>query len=94
MFNDILEHPSVNMMKDRLALKEALKFDPTDWTRWKALYGFAYIGNHDRHYSTYGGGPEGGIRKSYGGGGGAGTLGTEIGELDQLIRKYPMNWRL
>ena len=60
----ILEHPTAKMTKRYLALHEVLKFDPIDWSRWKTLYGFAHIGNHDRHYLIYGGGPEGGIVKS------------------------------
>ena len=75
-FNDItasriirfLEHPTAKMMKHYLALQEVLKFDPIDWSEPKTLYGFAQIGNHERHYLTYGGGPEGGIIKSYGDG--------------------------
>ena len=39
-----------------------------DWGEWQTLYGLAHIGNHDRHYLTYGGGPEGGIMKNYGDG--------------------------
>ena len=58
MFDDIiaakiitsLEHPTAQMMKRRLASQEVSKFDPIDRSRWKTLYGFAHIGNHDRHY--------------------------------------------
>ena len=49
--------------------KEVLKFDPrANCSEWQTLYGFADIGNRDRHYITYGGGPEGGIMISYGDG--------------------------
>ena len=62
-----LEHPTARMLNDHLEYKEVLKFDPrTNWSEWQTLYKFAHIGNHDRHYITYGGGPEGGIVKSYG----------------------------
>ena len=64
-----LEHPTAKMLKDHLEYKEVLKFDPrNDWGEWQTLYGFAHIGNHDRNYISYGGGPEGGIVKSYGAG--------------------------
>ena len=57
------------MLKDHLEYKVLLKFDPRiDWSEWQTLCGFAYIGSHRRHYITYGGGPEGGIVKSYGDG--------------------------
>ena len=56
------------MMKHHLVFKDVLRFDTVDWSEPKTLYGFAHIGNHDRHYLTYGGGPEGGIVKSYGDG--------------------------
>ena len=73
-FNDItaaktitfLQYPKAKMMKHDLALQEVLKFDIIDWSEPKTLYGFAHIGNHESHYLTYGGGPEGGIVKSYG----------------------------
>ena len=46
-----------------------MKFDPrNDWSEWQTLYGFVHIGNRERHYITYGGGPEGGIMKRYGDG--------------------------
>ena len=64
----ILEHPTAKMMKHDLALKDVLRFDIIDWSQQHTLYGFAHIGNHERHYLTYGGGPEGGILKSYGDG--------------------------
>ena len=76
MFDDIiadkvitfLEHPTARMLKDHLENKQVLKFDPrTDWSEWQTLYGLAHTGNHDRHYLTYGGGPEGGIVKQFGG---------------------------
>ena len=51
-----------------LGFQEVLKFDPIDWSGWKTLYGFAYIGNHNWHYLTYGGGPEGGIVNKFGDG--------------------------
>ena len=77
MFDDIiaakiitfLEHPTAKMMKGPLEYKEVLKLDPnTDWSERQTLYGFAHIGNHNRHYIAYGGGPKGGIVKSYGDG--------------------------
>ena len=64
-----LEHPTARMLKDHLEYTEALKFDPRNkWGEWQTLYGFAHIGNHNRHYITYAGGPEGGIMRSYGDG--------------------------
>ena len=61
-----LEHPTARMLKDHMEYEEVLKFDPRNkWGEWQTLYGFAYIGSHRRHYITYGGGPEGGIVKSY-----------------------------
>ena len=64
-----LEHPTARMLKDHLEYKELLKFDPrNDWSEWQTLYGFAHVGNHNRHCITYGGGPEGGTMKSHGGG--------------------------
>ena len=77
MFDDIiadkiitfLEHPTARMLKDHLEYKEVLRFDPrNDWGGWQTLYGFAHIGNHNRHYITYGGGPERGMMTSYGDG--------------------------
>ena len=59
-----LEHPTANMIKDHFEYREALRFDPwINWGEWHTLYGFAHIGRHDRHYLTYGGGPDGGIVK-------------------------------
>ena len=64
-----LEHPTARVRKDHLEYKDLLGFGPrNDWSEWNTLYGFAHIANHDRHYITYGGGPEGGIVKSYGAG--------------------------
>ena len=64
----LMQHPTAKMMKDHFEYKEVLEFDPgTDWSEWQTLYGLAQIGNHDRHYLTYGGGPEGGIVKQFGG---------------------------
>ena len=76
MFDDIiadkiitfLEYPTARMLKDHLEYKDVLKFGPgTKWSEWQTLYGLAHIGNHYRHYLTYGGGPEG-IMKNYGDG--------------------------
>ena len=59
-----LEHPTASMLKGRLEYKEVLKLDPgTNWSEWQTLYRLAHIGNHNRHYITYGGGPEGGMVK-------------------------------
>ena len=75
MFDDIiadkiitcLEHPTPRILKDHLEYKDVLKFDPrTNLIEWQTVYGLAHIGNHDRHYLTYGGGPEGGIIKLLG----------------------------
>ena len=61
-----MEHPTAKMMKDHFEYMEMLKFDPRhDWSEWQTLYGLAHVGRHDRHYLTYGGGPEGGIVKGY-----------------------------
>ena len=76
MFDDIiaakiitcLEHPTAKRKKHHVAFKDVLKFDTIDQSEPKTLYGFAHIGNHDRHYLTYGGGPEGGMVKTYGDG--------------------------
>ena len=71
-FNDLIaskiigfmEHPTAKMMKEHVEYGEALRFDPrNDWSEWQTLYGFSHIGRHDRHYLTYGGGPEGGVMK-------------------------------
>ena len=76
-FNDITaneiirftQHPTAKMMKGHIEYKEVLKSDPRhNWNEWQTLYGLAHIGNRNRHYITYGGGPEGGIKKSYGDG--------------------------
>jgi len=76
-FNDItaskiiqfMQHPTAEMLKDYFEYKDVLKFDTrTNWEQWQTLYGLTHIGNHNRHYLTYGGGPEGGIVKSYGDG--------------------------
>ena len=77
MFDDItaskiitfLEHPTAKVMKDHYEFKEVLKFDPRhDWNEWQTLYGLAHLGYHNSQNITYGGGPEGGIVKSYGDG--------------------------
>ena len=57
-FNDIAasriiifsEHPTAKMMKHYLAFQKVLKSDTIDWSEPKTLYGFAHIGNHERHY--------------------------------------------
>ena len=68
IFDDIIadkiitfpEHPTARMLKAQLEYKEVLKCPPrNDWGEWQTLYRFAHIGNHNRHYITYGGGPEG-----------------------------------
>jgi hypothetical protein len=61
-----LQHPTAKMMKRDLAFQDVLKFDTIDWSEPKTLYGFAHIGNHERHYLTYRGGPENGIVKLWG----------------------------
>ena len=64
-----IQHTTAKVMKDHLAFKEVLKFDPRhDWNEWQTLYGLAHVGKNNGHYITYGGGPEGGIGKSYGDG--------------------------
>jgi hypothetical protein len=64
-----LEHPTAKVMKGHYEYMEVLKFDPRhDWSEWQTLYGLAHVGRHDRHYLTYGGGPEGGKVKSSGDG--------------------------
>ena len=77
MFDDIIAaniitfstHPTAKTMKRHVASKEVLKFDPnTDWNERQKFYRFAHTGHHNRHYLTYGGGPEGGIIKSCGDG--------------------------
>ena len=64
-----MQRPTAKMMKDHLESKEVFRYDPnTNWSDWQTLQGLAHIGNQSRHYLTYGGGPEGGIVKSYGDG--------------------------
>ena len=57
-----LEHPTSIRMKEHFIYRDLLSFDDrNDWGQWQTVYGFAGIGRYDRHYMTYGGGPEGGV---------------------------------